>query len=93
MIVACSLVEEIGSISLTTCKEPPMSTETQVNGYQTWTDEISYLETESMFDIFTYWRRRKICICDFKTECNACPDFFKHSFRISLELKTRFPIS
>ena len=81
------------TVSLTTCKEPALDTETQVDGNPTWTDEESYLETESMLDIFSYWRRRKRCICDFKTECNACHDFFKDAFRTSLELKTRFPIS
>ena len=71
-------------------KETSLEIETQIESDPTWTDEESYLETESMFDIFSYWRRRKRCICDFKTECNTCPDFHKDSFRMSSQLKTRF---
>ena len=64
-------------------KETLLEIETQIDSDSTWTDEESYLETESMIDIFSYWRRRKRCICDFKTECNTCPNFHKHSFRMS----------
>ena len=74
-------------------KETSSEIETQIDSDPTWTDEESYLETESMFDIFSYWRRRKRCICDFKTECNTCPDFHKDSFRMSSQLETRFPLT
>ena len=74
-------------------KETSLEIETQIDSDPTWTDEESYLETESMFDIFSYWRRRKRCICDFKTECNTCSDFHKQSFRRSSQLETRFPLT
>ena len=64
-------------------EETPTSSDTQMQltGEPKWTDEEIYLESESMLDVFSYWKRRKRCFCDLKTECNTCPEFYKDAFR------------